>query len=104
MPAFEDGQDIAQRRALRRSDDADLARERGDRPFPLGLEKTFLFELLFQLLECELQRTQTCGFEYFDNELIFASTLVRSDAAACAEKLAVFRPEAKQPRGIAKTN
>ena len=50
--------DVAERRAVERRDDADLARQRGQRPFARRVEQPFGLQLLLQLLERQLQRAE----------------------------------------------
>ena len=53
--------DVAQRRAVERGDDADLARQRRQRPLARCVEQALGGEPLLELLEGELQRAEPFG-------------------------------------------
>src|SRR5581483_569939 len=81
--------DVANRRAVKRGDDADLARQRRQRPLAVGIEEPFLLQPLLQLLEGDLQRADALRLEVLAFELIFASRLVDGDLAARDHVLAI---------------
>ena len=85
--------DVANRRAVERRDDADLARERRERPLPRRVEQPFRLQLLFQLLEGELQRAEAVRLEMLADQLIFALRLVDGYAAARDDAQSVGRLE-----------
>ncbi len=57
--ALEDAENISNRRASGRSDDADAAGQNGQRLFARFVEEAFFLQLLFELLEGELQRAES---------------------------------------------
>ena len=85
--------DVADRRAVERGDDADLARQRRQRPLARGVEQPFGLQPLLQLIEGELQRAEPLRLEVLADELIFALGLVDRDAAARDDVQAVVRLE-----------
>ena len=68
--------DVADRRAVERRDDADLARQRRQRPLARRVEQPFGLQPLLQLIERELQRAETVRLEVLADELVFALRLV----------------------------
>jgi hypothetical protein len=62
-------------------------------PFPLGREQSLGGQLLFELLEGQLQRAEALGFEQFHQQLVFAARLVDVDAAARQHCQAILRAE-----------
>ena len=71
--------DVANRRAVERGDDADLARQRRQRPLARRVEQPFRLQPLLQLIERELQRAE-------------------ARAARGARRRADTRPSARRPR------
>ena len=74
----------------------DRAGKHGQRLLALGVEDSFGLEPLFQLLECELQRTRADRLHGFCDELHLAPLLIDADAAANQHVEAVLRPEAEK--------
>ena len=71
--------DVADRGAVERGDDADLARQRRQRPLARGVEQPFGLQPLLQLIEGELQRAEALRLQVLADELIFAFRLVDGD-------------------------
>jgi len=72
----EDGSDITQSGAARRSDDADPQRIRGKRLLVRGVEQPFFVEARLQFLDGRLEGTYAERLEDGGNELITASWLI----------------------------
>src|SRR5262249_43279011 len=83
VPASEHLDDVADRRALERGDDADLARQGRKRSFATDVEEAVLLQLLFQLFECELERAKSLWLHVLAVDLILAARLVDGDLPAC---------------------
>ena len=83
--------DVADRRAVERRDDADLARQRRQRPLARGVEQPFGLQPLLQLIERELQRAEPVRLEVLADQLIFALRLVDRHAGR-ARRRAGRRP------------
>ncbi len=96
VAAADDVEKVADDGAGGRGDDADRARERGERLLAVGVEETFGFEALFQLLEGELQRAGADGLHGFRDKLQLAALLVDADAAANQDVQAIFGTEAEK--------
>ena len=79
--------------AARRGDDADAPRKARQRPLALGREQALGGQLFLELLEGQLQRAQTLGFEQFHQQLVFAARFVDIDAAARQHRQPILRPE-----------
>ena len=79
---FEDLQHVADHGSGGRRYDADPFGQRGQRPLTARREETLSFQLLFQLLEGELQGAESLGFQGLHNHLQFAASVVVVDAAA----------------------
>src|SRR5437763_7433596 len=93
--------DVANRGAVERRHDANLARQRRQGAFPRRVEQAFLLQTLFQLFECELQRTESLRFEMLADKLIFALRFIDRNLAARDDARAVGRFEFEVPqRGL----
>ena len=71
-----------ERRAVERRHDADLARERGQRPLARRIEQAFGLQLLLELLEGQLQRAEALRLQVVAEQLILALRLVDRQPAA----------------------
>ena len=69
----------------------------GNRLFAFGGEETFGFELGFELLEGQLERSGAFGFDVFGGDLKLAAIFVDGDASADDDLKAIGRLEPKQP-------
>ena len=98
MAASEDVENIAQGRSLRRSDDSDSRGQGRDRLFAFGGEQAFGFELGFELLEGQLQRSRTFGLDVFGGDLQLAAVFVDGDPAADHDLQAVGGTKPEQAR------
>ena len=85
--------DVADRGAVERRDDADLARQGGQRPFARRVEQPFVLQALLQLIEGELQRAEPVRLQVLADELILALGLVDRHASARDDAQAVGRLE-----------
>ena len=85
-------QDVADRRAVERGDDADLARQHRQRPLARRVEQPGGVEALLQLLEGQLQRAQPLGLQRLADELILALGVVDADAARARRRAGRPRP------------
>src|SRR5215218_9844385 len=104
MPSLHDMQDIGNSRTRRRSDEADAVNQRGERAFAFRSEQPFRSELLFQLLERNLQRSNAFEFYARDQELILSTRLINRDVPF-QNDLASIRQEVTARTGfIAKAN
>src|SRR4029077_17817230 len=74
--------DVANRGAVERRDDPDLARQRRQRPLPGGIEQPFLLQAFLELVERELPRAEAVRLEVLADELVFAFRLVHRELAA----------------------
>ena len=83
--------DVADRGAVERGHDADLARQRGQRPLARRVEQPFGLQPLLQLIERELQRAETLRLQVLADELILALRLVDRQLAR-ARRRAGRRP------------
>ena len=86
----EDLDDVADRRAVERGDDADAVGERGKRTLARLLEQAFCLQLLLELLEGQLQRAEAMGLQVVAEELILALGLVDREPAARDDVLAIL--------------
>ena len=93
IAAAEHLDDVANRRAVERCDDADLAGQRRQRPLARGVEQPFCLQPLLQLIEGELQRAEPVRLQVLADELILALRLVHRDASARHDAQAVGRLE-----------
>ena len=93
VPAPEDLDDVAQRRAVEGRDDSDLARQGGQRPFAGLLEQALRVELLLQLLERELQCAKAVRLDVLALELIFALRLIDAKPPPCDDVEPVLERE-----------
>ena len=93
VAAAEHLDDVANRRAVERGDDADLAGQRRQRPFARRVEQPFVLQPLLQLIERELQRAEPVRLEMLADQLVLALRLVHRDAAARDDAQAVGRLE-----------
>ena len=100
VAAAGDVEEVADDGAGGRGDDADGARECGQRALARGVEEAFGLEAFLELLKGELERAGANGLQGFGDELHLAALVVDADAAASEDVLAVFRAEAEQ-RGLA---
>ena len=82
--------DVAQRRAVERRDDPDLARQRRQRPLARRVEEPFRLQLLLQLLERELQRAEPVRLHVLADDLVLALRLVDAEPAARDDVQAVL--------------
>src|SRR5262249_17507663 len=71
----------AKRGTVERRDDANLARQGGQRPFAGRIEQPFLLETFLELLEGQLPRTEPVRFEVLADELVLALWFVNRDLA-----------------------
>lgn|SRR5665213_902590 len=96
MPATDDIEEVANNGARWRSDNADRARIRRQRPLARCVEKAFAFEALLELFKGKLQRARPDGFHGFGDELELAALFVNADATANKDVQAVFWPKTEQ--------
>src|SRR6266545_238612 len=75
-------ENVAQRRAVKRRDDADAAGQGGQRALPRGVEKPLRLQLLLQLLERELERAKAVRLHVLADDLVFPLRLVDAEPAA----------------------
>ena len=80
IAAAEHLDDVANRRAVERRHDADLARQRGKRALARGVEEPFGLQPPLQLIEGELQRAEPMRLHVLADDLVFALRLVHADA------------------------
>ena len=85
--------DVADGRAVERGDDADLARQRRQRPLARRVEEPLVLQPFLQLIERELQRAEAVRLEVLAHELVLALRLVHRDLAARDDSKTVFRLE-----------
>jgi hypothetical protein len=74
--------DVADRGAVERGDDPDLARQCWQRPLSGGVEQPFLLQAFLELIERELPRAETVRLEVLADELVFAFRFVHRELAA----------------------
>jgi len=91
-------EDVANRRAVERRDDADAARQHRQRTLALGREEAFGLELPAQLIERQLQRAEAARFQPLADELILALRVVDGDASAGDDVHAVLGREPQRAR------
>ena len=99
MAAGEDLDDIAERRSGERRDDADLRRQRRQRPLARKIEEALGLELLLQLLERQLQRAETLRLKVVAEQLILALRLVDGQPPARHHAQSVFGLELQIAHG-----
>ena len=75
-------QDIVQRGALRRGDDADALRVARQRPLALSREQAFGFKLFFELFKGYLEGPGSLEFNARDAQLILSASLIHGDVPA----------------------
>ena len=90
IAAAEHFDDVANRRAVERRDDADLAGQRRKRALARRVEEPFGLQPPLQLIERELQRAEAVRLHALADDLIFALRLVHADAPAHDDVQAVF--------------
>jgi len=93
VTAAADLDDVAQGRALQAGDDADAAREGGQRA--VAVEEAFPAEALLEALDGGEQRALADLFHGLGDELHLAAALVDAELAAQADGVAVFGLEAQ---------
>ncbi len=91
--AAQDAHHVADGGSAGRSDQADAAGEKRQRLLAAGGEEAFGFEALLELLEGELQSTESDRFDVLDIDLVFAARFVDADGAAHGDVQAVFGAE-----------
>ena len=91
--------DVAQRRAVERRDDANLAGQGRERPFPRGLEQPFGLEPPLELLEGQLAGTHPVRLQVLADDLVLALRFVDTQPATRDDAEAVLRREAQSARG-----
>src|SRR3954468_3712439 len=90
-------QDVADGRAVERSDNADAAREKRQRPFEFFIKKTFRREPVAHLLKRYAQSASAHRVERLDNQLVFAARLIDRKSPAHAHLQTVRRAKADAP-------
>ncbi len=85
--------DVADRGAVERRDNADLARQRRQRPLARRIEQPFVLQALLQLIEGQLPRAQPVRLQVLADELILAFGLVDRHPPARDDAQAVGRLE-----------
>ncbi len=85
-------QDVANRRAVKRGDHADLARQHRQRPLARRIEQPGGLEPLLQLLERQLQRAEALGLERLAHDLVFALGVVDAHAGRARRRAGRLRP------------
>ena len=88
--------DVAQRRAVERGDDADAARQRRQRPLARLVEQALGGQPVAQLLEGQLQRAQPARLHVLADQLVLAARVVDAEPAAGHDVHAVLGLEAQQ--------
>ena len=96
--ASEDVEDVADGGAGRAGDDGDALRQHRDRLLARGIEEAFIGELLFELLERQLQRAEAGRLDGDGVELELALLLVERQASADDELQSVLDAEAEEAR------
>src|SRR5205823_3829689 len=89
MTPAKDVDDVANRCAVERRDDANLAGQRGQRPFPRGVEEPLAVQPLLQLIEGELQRAEAMRLQVLADQLVLALGLIDRHASTRDHALAV---------------
>ena len=82
IPSAEHFDDVANRRAVERRDDADFAGQGRERALARGVEQPLGLEPPLQLIEGELQCAEAMRLHALAHDLVFALGLVDADAAA----------------------
>ena len=77
--ALQHAQNVANRRARGRRDDADAQRQNWERLFARFVEEAFVLQTFFQLLEGELQSAEADRLDIRDIDLIFAAHVVDAE-------------------------
>ncbi len=93
IPPAEHLEDVADRRAVERGDDADLARQRRQRPLARRVEQPLGLQALLELLERQLQGAEPLGSMSLADDLVLALRLVDAEAAARDDVQAVLELE-----------
>ncbi len=102
--AAQDAHYVAHGRAARRGDQADALREHGQRLFARGVEQSFGFEALLQLVEGKLERAESHRLDVLDVNLVFAASLVNADRAADRHVQAVLGTKLQADELLAKAD
>ena len=89
-------QNVADRGAGGRGDDADAPGKARQRALAFRGEQTFRCEFRAQLLELPLQGSEAGVFHVIDDELVLAARLVQPDAGPYQHLLAIPRREGTQ--------
>src|SRR4051812_17272920 len=95
--ASEDGQDVANGRAIKRSYDADAARKERKRLLEFFVEQAFRREAVAHLLESDAQRARANGIERLDYQLVLAARLIHRQSPTHANLQTVRRAKADAP-------
>src|SRR2546425_533394 len=93
IAAAKDLDDVADRRAVERCDDADFPGEHRQRTLPARIEQAIFLEPLLQLIEGQLERAETLRLEMLADELVLALRFVHRDAPARHDVQAIGRLE-----------
>ena len=102
--ALEDAENVSNRRAGGRGDDADAARQDRQRLFARFVEEALFLQLLFKLLEGELERAESDRLDVRDVNLIFAAQFVDAERAAHGDVQAVLGAELQGASLVAETD
>src|SRR4051812_13041482 len=94
--ASEDVEDVANRSTGRAGNDGDPLRQHRNRLLSRRIEQSFLGELLFELLECQLQRAEAGRLDGDSVELELPLLFVKREASADDELQSVFNAEAEE--------
>jgi len=98
VAAANDPDDVVEHRSAGGCDDADRAREGGQRALASSVEEPLGEQARLELLVGKLQSPRTPGFQRLGDELELAARLVDGDAAAHQNGETVLRLEAQQLR------
>ncbi len=82
--------DVANRRAVERRDDADFAGQRRQRAFTRRIEESFGLQPSLQLIERELERAEPMRLHALAHDLIFTFRLVHAETPADDYMQAIF--------------
>ena len=102
--ALEDAENVLNRRSRGRSDDADAARQNGQRFFARFIKEAFFLQLFFELLEGELERAESDRLDVRDVNLIFATQFVDAERAAHGDVQAIFGAKLESAGLVAKAD
>ena len=92
-------EDVPDRGAVDRRDDADLAGQRGQRPLARRVEEALGLQALLQLVERQLPGAEALGLDVRADDLVLALRLVDAEPAAREDVLPVFELELERARG-----